>query len=776
VTLRRVSQSSIEVLATAQNLVKPRPLTTLGLELTNPLTIANDWSIDVELSTSWRTDITRAGGDLVDAEESIGMLTRPTRRLTCRITGRNREETHALAQIMLSYALNGGPAPLYQDNTTITSASAQDANLRVSGDFSFGHFYPGQRVVILSPDPIRSRYENKAQWSTILESANDYLLLEGIPVRMPVPGVDMIVPCMDADLVASSSGTFITDDILRATLVWNETAGPETLPATFPPQAFNNLDAIVSFSAEGLPILDIPPDWSNGIDVRVDRRLSQQPLGRSTVTKPTGLPFFAFGLNFLAPNRRKAWDVLRVFDACRGRVGKFLFLHPNRAWRFFASPFSSLTACNIQIVGQRYDVATHFRKAAFVDANGQAFVRDISSVDNISNAFFRLNLATALPHTNFVAVLPIHECRLASDTLTQNWLTNTVAQTSLELEEIKNDVNVAVIGGSAALRFDLNRNHSKLSLSNPDIWLQPSTNSYQLNTTTGVLTATQPDPLRPIRVHRVHDVRETVPPQLSALLESERPFLWARQTPGTMTRFVPVLKNYGKLSVVGCTYSLSCLEAPTSGLFPPPAPLVKQHLWSNTAGWTLFLGATPWGRSTSPMWSTGPSPGVAGYATGEILRIVGDGNDIVRLMSDNTSGDQFRVRITGGGIATINNFNQRHFKDGWQKAYFVVLRFDAALGRLYVHLDGLNMAPGPGYLNVPSIQIPVNYECYIGGVFNSPLATGVFGRALANTWTAAGAVNVFASWKRALTPVEVNDIGEELSASYGCRWFTATYP
>lgn len=781
---RAISQFSIETLATSPEAVKPRPLPTLGLEDISPLLLPSDWVNSVQFSVSWRTDASSSAASALDNEENIGLLTRPARTLTISFTGRSDSETHALAMMLLNYANSGGPAPLVQDAVQITSTSIESGKLRVFGDFRYGHFFLGQRCVIVSNE-IASRSQKTAQWAVIAETNGDSLLFDAVPGRVPAVG-ESVIPCMDADLVQNSSGTFITDSVLRAKVVFEETAGPETLPATARPARYDNLATVLPYSEEGLPILDLDPDWSDGVSVKVVRKSSSQGVGRSTVSDASGKPFLVFGIDLAVGTKKGAWEILQVFDAFRGRAGSFLFLHPNDPWKFHTTPFSGTSAANIQRVGTRADLESFFNKAAFVKADGRVFVRDISSVQEISGTFFRLNLSSALPDTDFESVVPIHECSFYSDTLETEWKTDSVVLAGLEIREIRNNQQTTITGGYKQLTADFGRFRSIITSANPAVWVEPSVNCFGSIAGVGMTMAGHSFPNQVIRVF---DPRESVPSLVPSSFQPRYPFLYPATTPaGRLVTIAEKIVNGGKPVVSGSMWLLSTTN-------PLQPPLQQEHLWDNNTGWTMILCITPHRSGSRPNMICGPA-GVSGWHEGEVIRISSGGQDILNFFF--TYG--LAQLVSQASLSVIDSAGTTHSSLPWvaptleqvqyltvpditvgvNKSSVMVIRYDPTAGKIFFHLNGLPMLSG-GFFSIPGILTPGSYSgCWLGGGYNviSNISGGGYPSLsqFASAWGTLGAVNAFLSWPRALSSADTNALAKAVSDNYGADWLQVAYP
>jgi hypothetical protein len=758
---RIIDRSAIEVLSSALERVTPRPLPYSEGELAVPLVPPADWSLSVRLSVSWRTDLTRTFAPSQDQEEAISMQSRPSRTLSYRMTSRESGEAHVIAQALMGYALAGGPVPMVQDQVAPTGTLVEGGNTRIFGDFRFGHFYVGQRVIITQRKPAKNYWDDVSIRATLRETSATSLVVDGLLPRALV-AEDLVIPCIDADIVPSSSGVFVTDSVLQVDLTFQETSGPETLPASYPALAWASLGDLVAYSADGQPILDLPPDWTDGISVAVNRRVSTQPTGRSVAASAFGGPYFTFGLPFTSGSRKKAWDILRFFDACRGRAAQFFFLHPNQPWQLLTAPVGGSTTIDIRAVGTRFDLQTGFRLVAVIDTAGAVYIRQIASVASLPlQKAFRLTLASVLPAGPFLSVVPVHQTRLASDSLEQEWLTDAVSTTSISLEEIRDPSPASPVGGAARVRFESHRNLSPIALLEPQIWVCPGANAYAYDGGS-LLVKSEVDPGSPSVCSRFFDVREGLPGLLRSDTVVSRPFLWARQRAGVLTNFSPARRAGGKPTAVFCQYALSTYEQAPSG---PPLPLAAPLPWSNDTGWTLILNTNPKDTALAAV----PSPTLVGQVLNEAFRVACGGVNAVVFSQDSVGSITVRNASTGSNVTAslIDSGNQN---DSRSHSFTIVLRFDPSLGRFYCHVNGAN-AIAAGFLNVGSMLTSTPVQVFLGAYYNYP--SPIMAPHLA---FAVGSLNCVMSWDRALSPADIDLVGRDLAESFASPWQTPVYP
>lgn len=758
---RRITAALLEGLVSTPEIVSPRPLV-MGFEglPIAPLAIPPDWVESVELTTSWRTDVTVAKTSNV--EDRRGLLSRPTRSLTVTVTGRNTRETHVLAQSLMGYAWANAPAPLYCDQTYVLRSEVLSGACVIYCDTRWRRFFIGQRVLLQAKGIAVKQRDNFVQWAYVSVVNNDSLVLTAVPERMPQPG-DLVVPCMDAEVSPKQTGTFVVDTLLKVRLTWEETAGPESIPATHPLASYDNLLPFVAHTEDGIPIFDFPADWSDGLKISVNRRASSDSVGRSTLTETDGQPYHDFQTSFLCPTREVAWGVIRFFDSMRGRVGQFYLLHPNDPWVLWAPlPFNNSTACNINAIGSHEEILLHYTHVAFTHADGRVFVRKLDDVDDVLPSGDHYRLTWTEPLTDYAGIIkirPIHLCRLNDDSMTENWETDGVCRIDLNPVEMRTFDNAQTPTPENLLHFSSSRDRTAITLSNPQFWFDAGSNVYAA-TGLGSFVLADPWPSRRSAASLVFDARESLPTLIPADVPANYPRLIAPFTYPGLMRFSEIWQNNNARTLASANFRLSQHDSSQNAY----VPLDQQHLWSNAHGWTLILCITPF--------SVVPNPGVESCPVEVLLP---NGTPVFQLIAAHYLGgvigaggvrflDSGGATRTQGFVNTISNI---------VRTRILVVHFDPATSRLYVHLDGASLLVG-GYMTVTGLNLPAAYgsSAWGHGLTGVSLPPST---SLAGAWAVRAALNTIINYRRALAASEVNAIGHELALMYNGVWTDLTY-
>lgn len=746
---RKISAAFYEALGTPAEVVVPRALPAVP-----PLPIVADWIDNVEISTTWRTDVTRSVTK--DEEERRALLTRPVRQLTATLTGRNNEETHTLAQQVMNYAYSNAPAPIYCDQAFIESASGTT----IYCDTRFRRIHIGQRVIIQSERELTKQSDNLVQWAVVADVANNYVVLSSAPARAPVRG-DLLIPCMDVQVTTETSGSLIVDNVLQVQVSWMETPGPESIPASHPPLSYDNLNGLVAY-ADGIPVFDLPPNWIDGIQTQVLRRAESDGLGKGTSIFAQGSPYHRFALTMMAKDRETAWAQQRFFDAMQGRCGQFYLLSFNDPWVLDATPFPTTSACRIKPIGSHEEIALHFRHAAFTRANGEVVVRQIQSVVD-GGTYYGITLASALPDTNFVSIKPAHLCRLDSDTYTATWVTDQINESEFEIVEIR------TFSGSAfdypsLLHFSSYRTPTTIAQSSPHIWFDATANSYTTDKETNYsppnrkLAASWPSFYN--EVVNVFDVREALPSETTTDWSIiKRPYLSAVETSASiqpvLIRFADFTDNDGKPAIAKPRFALNF---PNS--FGNQLPRT-QDLWSTADGWTLIFAYTP------------PVNKPATAVEAELIQIEGSpsiGQPAVSLFAVYTeyasSPSLVSARQVNGVYRTFNP-SLPLVQNLETESQILVIRYDAGLSTVELIKNGL--AGGSTTLAVgQTLVLPSSYtKQEFGRAFNTSLPLT---KTALTKWGVYGSLNTLLSYRTKLTNAQLNNVGLALADASGGRW------
>jgi len=488
----------------------------------------------------------------------------------------SREESHAILQSALAYTeYLGSPVPLHCDHAVIDAQSGGT----LFGDFRFKRFFVDGRVAIFPSMVLPQRSANSVIFATIVEITPNEMRVsyDSSTTRTPVPLVDVVCPCMDVELVPSTSGTSQKDDVFEVAFSWEELEGACTLPALWPPTWPDTGEILSPYGPviDNLPVFPFDPNWAEGVEVELLRDIASDAAGRSTIQEAKGDAYHRFGFKLTGHNRERSWAILRWFDSMQGRAGTFYFLHPQRPWTLLSLP--TLDKVRIKPCGDANHVQKYHRRVALIRDDGTMVVRGVSSVADISTSF-EITLSTALPDTNFVAAVPIFIAEFEDDVVTETWVSDGVCTIEFSVVETP---SFASVNGPSGISYQ-QQNPSFLTIPGCNLLLRAGSGG----TPDGVIPSfawpsgsevirfwddTSPGPDRTLAPQPLEKRFETV-----AVGGFSLP---------TLILFPQQFQNNRQPSILSPRFSF---ETQVTSELPPN----QRHLWGPN-GWTLFLVFTP---------------------------------------------------------------------------------------------------------------------------------------------------------------------------------------
>lgn len=179
-------------------------------------------------------------------------------------------------------------------------------------------------------------------------------------------------------------------------------------------------------------------DWSRGVDAGFVRQVQEVDYGRGVVT--TFLPV-AFGsrtrtANYLGLNTASVDDLVDFFLRMKGRQGEFYA--PTDTPEMQLDQDAGVGTTILWLTGtdlaEAYGGDPVYKAVSVLLRDGTRFFREVDLLE-VSGGRSKMTLASGLPQSiavddvKAISWLPV--CRLASDEMTVEWLTNSVAQTRL---------------------------------------------------------------------------------------------------------------------------------------------------------------------------------------------------------------------------------------------------------------------------------------------------------------------------------------------------------
>jgi hypothetical protein len=431
----RVTKESIEVLGKDLGRVTPINLSTsrFGFWRAN-------WRAQVDFSTTWQTDITRAHDSL--AEQRTGLQERPVHSMRSLLTGMTHEEATRLLMHMHRLAKHRHPVPLFQDQTTLLADASGTTLVCDTLDRSL---YLGQRVAVLPRGHARiqtdvNEFVDVFFGEIAALSPTGITLVDPLPVTIPAGG--HVYPLIDCLEILTSEFDLHTDQVPEVEIQAHELSGISTLP----PSWDEDVDAYFP-TFEGLPIFDVHPNWRDRVRMRIAREGERYAAGLSESQDVQGdRARFGFEMDYLEATRADALKIRRFFDSRRGRLRPFWLLSPQTFWK---TTGVSTTHMGIEPFGYMEDIEEFLTHVGIELTDGTTYVREIEDVQQIDTPALRYRIiwsSNPLPSapTNVERVTAAHLARFDSDTLTERWHTDTTVETSLSFTELLNEASVAL--------------------------------------------------------------------------------------------------------------------------------------------------------------------------------------------------------------------------------------------------------------------------------------------------------------------------------------------
>lgn len=735
----KVSSLAFETLALPTEVPEPRPLPREAGIPINPAIFPNDWSVEVSLETRWLTDVAKDSNG--KSPERMALSSRPTRALSVRIAEAGKEDAHAILQAALAHtASHGAPVPLYCDFARIENIID---GTRIFGDFRFRRFFVGGRVAIFPGKVTPTKASNSVIFATVLELTPVDMRVEFDPstTRAPTPLKDVIAPCMDVEMVPSTTCTAQTDEMVEASISWNELEGSCTLPALWPPINADHSEVLAPIApiVDGLAVFPFSPNWAEGVGIEPSRDIESDSSGRSTIQDPKGPTSLKFSFTLLGHDRERSWAILRFFDAMQGRAGTFWFLHPQDPWTLQSLATTSLV--HINRVGDPAHLRDFFKRVALFRADGSFLIRKIANVEDITSAF-RITLDSPLPDTAFVSVRPIHLCSFESDAVRESWLTDGVCSIEFSLTEIHENTDIGISNGIGYVQQN-------------SVFLNIPGCNLLLRAPSGCSWAGQ----------------ESQPwPSLESLVE-----LWRDVSAGPSRGFEPITRervfssNSGGFlphppQVIRFQQSWQNNGQPT--IFSPwfnflhqldtTIPVSQRHLWGPT-GWTLLVCFTP-----------------QDYTTPQVIR------SVFNLEQD--SNNSLLFHIDRDGVPQVNRVGLRKRVNGVSSTvlftvdipllpYTVYVTFHWTGDTLRAWVNGEKALAASGPFPIPSFN---NYTLsqWFQGLYTGlqPLSSAI----IRDNWGILGCANMVVSYNRPLTLPELETLHTAVSDIYRTSRVPAT--
>lgn len=397
-------------------------------EVWTPFTyFANDWNAKVKVSTSYKTELTRS---LHYNEQVYGRLLRPSRQIEFAIGAERGRYAFETMVFLARAGTSRNLTPLLSDAAMVTAVDGNSALF----DTRWRRYFVGCRAVFIKPG-----VNGKAAdfyLDVITAILDDRLTFAGPP---PVANGWLVAPVMETEPLVDPGLKIETDDVAYLSLLAKEADFKSALPASDFTAWYAAVPKItLNPSDEELPFFWPTWEWRDGADWSHDGWARSYTSGNAEVyyRDPTERgPRWKGEQAVQVWNRQAFWTVLNFFDWCRGRGRKFVNAIPLTLPKPLSNVTGTVTMAALPALSDWRSLVWHLG----VWHTGGLSVFDVVSVAAGAPGTHVLTLYPApgatILNNNILEVRALQTCRLASDTLVEEWHNNQVAEIKLAWEQ-----------------------------------------------------------------------------------------------------------------------------------------------------------------------------------------------------------------------------------------------------------------------------------------------------------------------------------------------------
>lgn len=386
--------------------ISPTPLVSFPKQL-----LAN-WDRKVEIETAYLTAVnTREDG----TEKRKGLKVRPRRFISARLTAMDQREIMQLRNFQLRTANQVVPYPIYSDITQVTFAG-QD----FTGNFTDTRFFDGGRLILFGMD---HRGVSDVGLYVISNVTSTTVTVTTTITDPGGGGYYFVAPLIDADIeLLPAEESILSDNKMTVDVNVNEKMDESALiplDTPFTPTTYL-----------GIAIFPFDHNWVEDVRSQISRFGTRIQFGRGRlVSTDSSRPQNGFGLKSLF-DREEAFEFIRWFDYCRGRLVPFWIGDPLNLWEVV-----SIGASTITVKGQGLsedDINDFF---LYMRGVGDTEIMEITNVspsgDNLIIGSDEIPVGLDV---NFLQ--PVHLARFGKDSIREVWSNRNVCEVSYDIVEI----------------------------------------------------------------------------------------------------------------------------------------------------------------------------------------------------------------------------------------------------------------------------------------------------------------------------------------------------
>jgi hypothetical protein len=393
---------------------------------------AHNWVEPPKLSSSYETQIE----EHVDGtEQRRGLRGKPRRTMTSEGMTINAEDNGDLLLLLKKRAGGYVYMPLYSDASPTTGAVT--GGTTIPCDTTYRRFFVGYKIVVIKYDDFNSSLSQRLLTIASLTSSS---ITTVETISGTIPAGSEVYPVIESDVQLGHNASLETDRVLTFKGSYfehvNETAMPPLVDTGDIPTGVG--------SFRGLPVLDIEHNWET-TEEGLLRKGTTTDIGLGSLTTLYGTDTLVTAtLSFLQENRQEAWKVLEFFDSCRGSLMPFWYPHRAAVGIPTSATSNSITVPETIPLNE----FTSRKVVAIWYTNGTVDVRFVTA--GISSFGFNiLTLNAALSSTDVSTMERLSFAslaRFAKDEIVEEWETNQVMRTSLEVQGVPFNLDLSCIG------------------------------------------------------------------------------------------------------------------------------------------------------------------------------------------------------------------------------------------------------------------------------------------------------------------------------------------
>lgn len=388
---------------------------------------ACDWSNGIKIRQSFQTDVVKSKSD---CEQRRALVQSPARTIEVDLQIRGAEQIGLFRSFLMRATNCRFLVPLYSEEVVIVGESG-GTTLTSARQFSDTRFVVGGRCALVG-------YGADGYYSSLssfIASAVSGFTITGSGFTTADIGKSLF-PLIECELILDQSATIITDQLLRASLVFVEARGDSSLDS-MAAIGTNPLGVTATPGSTTYPVLTIDPDFAGDNKLGVQRAGETVVSGRGIISQNFGSRGrFRYDLSYAQLNRTSAMNLIKHFEAMGGRCKAFWLLSP--CTDFVAVSFTGTTVVvrspNLVVLDW-----TFYPYIGVKVLDGTIQIRAIVGTPTLSGSNWTITVAawTVTPTLATIQRLSIANLvRFDSDEMEENWITDGVMSTSLKMVEL----------------------------------------------------------------------------------------------------------------------------------------------------------------------------------------------------------------------------------------------------------------------------------------------------------------------------------------------------